>query len=70
MITELDILNLLDLSLNRHFYFSLAYARYLFDCGNREAAFYFCERADEKGEILQRELELMTSQQQAVTPLE
>jgi hypothetical protein len=41
--------------------FSLAYARYLFDSGNREAAFHFCDRADEKGEILQRELEIMTS---------
>ena len=38
---------------------SLAYARFLFDCGNAEGAFHFCEKADEKGEVLQRELQLL-----------
>ena len=40
---------------------SLAYARQLFDCGNKEAAFYYCDRADEKGEILRREMEVLMS---------
>ena len=55
---------------------SLAYARRLFDCGNTKAAFFYCEKADEKGGMLRKELEAldarhddsaveMTSQQQA-----
>lgn len=40
---------------------SLAYARQLFDCGNTEAANYYCDRADEKGEILKREMEVLVS---------
>ncbi len=31
---------------------SLAYARHLFDCGNVKAAFFYCDKADEKGEML------------------
>jgi hypothetical protein len=34
---------------------SLAYARHLFDCGNVNAAYYYCDRADEKGEMLRKE---------------
>ncbi len=55
---------------------SLAYARRLFDCGNTKAAFFYCEKADEKGGMLRKELEALdarhddsavelTSQQQA-----
>ncbi len=38
---------------------ALAYARHLFDCGNSAAAFHYCSRADEKGEVLRREMEAM-----------
>lgn len=38
---------------------SLAFARKLFDCGNSRAAFHFCDRADEKGEMLRREMEVL-----------
>merc|ERR1712203_1234390 len=41
---------------------SLAYARHLFfDCGNAMAAFFYCQKADEKGEILEREIETLLS---------
>lgn len=39
----------------------LAYARHLFDCGNPKAAFYYCGLADEKGEVLKRELQVLLS---------
>ena len=38
---------------------SLAYARRLFDCGNTIGAFYYCEKADEKGGMLKKELEAL-----------
>ena len=38
---------------------SLAYARRLFDCGNTTGAFYYCEKADEKGGMLKKELEAL-----------
>ena len=38
---------------------SLAYARHLFDCGNAKGAFHYCDKADEKGEMLQRELAML-----------
>ena len=38
---------------------SLAYARRLFDCGNTEGAFFYCEKADEKGGMLKKELEAL-----------
>ncbi len=41
---------------------SLAYARHLFDCGNSKAAFYYCNKADEKGEVLKRELQMLMSE--------
>lgn len=37
---------------------SLTYARHLFNQGNTKAAFHYCEKADEKGEVLQKELEM------------
>ncbi len=40
---------------------SLGYARYLFDQGNGPGAFFYCDRADEKGEILKREMESLIS---------
>ena len=40
---------------------NLAYARFLFDAGNPKAAFFYCDKADEKGEILRREFELLLS---------
>lgn len=41
---------------------NLAYARHLFfDCGNAKAAFFYCQKADEKGEILEREIETLLS---------
>lgn len=39
----------------------LAYARYLFDCGNVPAAFHYCDQADEKGAVLRHEFEVLTS---------
>ena len=30
----------------------LAYARHLFDCGNVAAAYFYCDKADEKGAML------------------
>ena len=38
---------------------SLAYARRLFDCGNTKGAFYYCDKADEKGGMLRKELEAL-----------
>lgn len=38
---------------------SLAYARRLFDCGNTTGAFYYCDKADEKGGMLRKELEAL-----------
>ena len=46
---------------------NLAYARRLFDCGNSKAAFYYCDKADEKGEILRREFELLLSSSSAIS---
>ncbi|CAB4069408.1 unnamed protein product [Lepeophtheirus salmonis] len=40
---------------------SLAYARYLFDIKNIDAAYYYCDKADEKGEILRREFDVLLS---------
>ena len=40
----------------------LACARYAyFECGNSRAAFYHCDRADEKGEILKKEIQTLAS---------
>lgn len=49
---------------------SLAYARHLFDTGNAEGAFYYCDKADEKGEILRRELEMLSNSKTLTVPLE
>ncbi len=38
---------------------SLAYARRLFDCGNVKGAFFYCDKADEKGGMLRKELEAL-----------
>ena len=38
---------------------SLAYARHLFDCGNSSGAFHYCDQADEKGEVLRKEFEML-----------
>lgn len=38
---------------------SLAYARRLFDCGNTKGAFHYCDKADEKGGMLKKELEAL-----------
>ena len=38
---------------------SLAYARRLFDCGNTKGTFHYCEKADEKGGMLKKELEAL-----------
>jgi len=41
---------------------NLAYARHLFfDCGNPTAAFFYCKKADEKGEILELEIQTLIS---------
>ena len=39
----------------------LAYARHLFDLGNKKGSFFYCDKADEKGEILKRELQVLSS---------
>jgi hypothetical protein len=43
---------------------SLAYARRLFDCGNTKGAFYYCDKADEKGGMLRKELEALDARNQ------
>ena len=45
----------------------LAYARHLFDCGNVNGAFYYCDKADEKGEVLQKEFQVLMSTETAAT---
>jgi len=41
---------------------NLARARHAyFDCGNVRAAFYYCDKADEKGGILKKEIEMLMS---------
>ena len=44
---------------------SLAYARRLFDCGNTKGAFYYCDKADEKGGMLRKELEALDARTHA-----
>ena len=39
----------------------LAYARRLYDCGNTKGSFFYCEKADEKGGMLKKELEAYDS---------
>ena len=38
---------------------SLAYARRLYDYGNTKGAFHYCDKADEKGGMLRKELEAL-----------
>ena len=38
---------------------SLAYAQRLFDSGNTKASYYYCDKADEKGGMLRKELEAL-----------
>ena len=38
-------------------YYLQGYARALFDCGNATAAKHYCSKADERGEMLLREME-------------
>ena len=45
---------------------SLAYARRLFDQGNTKGAFYYCDKADEKGGMLKKELEALDARNEDI----
>ena len=38
---------------------SLAYAQRLYDSGNNKASYHYCDKADEKGGMLRKELEAL-----------